>query len=147
MSQITNSMSGESFAEGADGADRALELRVFRVMIATVTLAFVGSTMLAPWRVSLGLMLGGVLSLLNYHWLRTSVAAVFNLTGTNPPRVQLWRYMVRYFVVGVTVFAAYQLQVVSLPATIVGLCSFVPALFVEASRQFYFAIIHREGSF
>jgi hypothetical protein len=28
-----------------------------------------------------------------------------------------------------------------------GLCSFVPALFVEAFRQFYFAIIRREESF
>jgi hypothetical protein len=143
MSQIANSMRGEAFTDGADGA---LEMRVFRVMIATVTLAVVGSTMLAPWRVTFGLMLGGVLSLLNYHWLRTSIAAVFNLTGTDRPRVKIWRYLVRYFVVSVAVFAAYQMQVVSLPATIVGLCSFVPALFVEAFRQFYFAFIHREES-
>ena len=33
-------------------------------------------TVLAPWRVSFGLMLGGGLSLLNYHWLRTSVGAI-----------------------------------------------------------------------
>jgi hypothetical protein len=32
-------------------------------------------------------------------------------------------------------------------ATIAGLCSFVVALFVEAFRQFYFAIIRREESF
>ena len=144
MSQIANRMSGEEFTRGSD---RALEMRVFRVMIATVALAAVGSTLLAPWRVTLGLMLGGVLSLLNYHWLRTSIAAVLNVAGTDRPRVQIWRYLVRYFVVGVAVFAAYQMQVVSLPATIVGLCSFVPALFVEAFRQFYSAIIHREGSF
>lgn len=144
MRQIANSMSGEEFTRGADGA---LEMRVFRVMIATVVLTVVGSTMLAPWRVTLGLMLGGVLSLLNYHWLRTSIAAIFNVTGTERPRVQIWRYLIRYFVVGVAVFAAYQMQVVSLPAAIVGLCSFVPALFVEAFRQFYFAIIHREESF
>jgi hypothetical protein len=147
MSQIVNSMSGGAFTEGADGGDGALELRVFRVMIATVALAVVGSTMLAQWRLTFGLMLGGVLSLLNYHWLRASIAAVFNLTETDRPRVKIWRYLIRYFVVGVTVFAAYQLRVVSLPATIVGLCSFVPALFVEAVRQFYVAIIHREGPF
>ena len=141
MSQIANSMSGEEFTRGADGA---LEKRVFRVMIVSVALTVVGSTMLAPWRVTLGLMLGGVLSLLNYHWLRTSVMAVFNVTGADRPRVKIWGYLIRYFVVGVAVFAAYQMQVVSLPATIVGLCSFVPALFVEAFRQFYFAIIHRE---
>jgi len=35
--------------------------------------------------------------------------------------------------------------VVSLPATIVGLCSFVVALFAEAFRQSYFSIVNREG--
>lgn len=144
MSQIAHSVSGEGLAEGADGA---LEMRVFRVMIVTVVLAVIASTVLAPWRVTLGLMLGGVLSLLNYHWLRTSVAAVFNVGQTERPRVKISRYIIRYFVVGVAVFAAYQLQVISLPATIAGLSSFVPALFVEAFRQFYFAIIHREESF
>ena len=147
MSQIANSMSGGAFTEGGDDAGGALEMRVFWVMIATVALTVIGSTMLAPWRVTFGLMLGGVLSLLNYHWLRTSIAAVFNVTGTDRPRVKIWRYLIRYFVVGVAVFAAYQMQAVSLPATIVGLCSFVPALFVEAFRQFYFAIIQREESF
>ena len=147
MSQSANNMSGEAFTGRADGADGALEMRVFRVMIVTVVLTVIGSTMLAPWRVTFGLMLGGLLSLLNYHWLRTSVAAVFNVTGTNRPRVKIWRYVIRYFVVGGAVLTAYKLQVVSLPATIVGLCSFVPALFVEAFRQFYFVIIHREESF
>ena len=35
----------------------------------------------------------------------------------------------------------------TLPATIIGLSAFVPALFVEALRQFYFSIIHREGTY
>jgi hypothetical protein len=58
-----------------------------------------------------------------------------------------WKHAVRYVVVGGAVFAAYQLQIISLAATIAGLCSFVVALFVEAFRQFYFAIIRREESF
>jgi hypothetical protein len=144
MSQISNNMSGEGFTGPADGA---LEMRIFRVMIATVAFAVIASTVLAPWRVTLGLMLGGVLSLFNYHWLRTSVAAVFDVGPTERPRVKISRYIIRYFVVGGAVIAAYQLKVISLPATIAGLSSFVPALFVEAFRQFYFAIIHREESF
>jgi hypothetical protein len=47
--------------------------------------------------------------------------------------------------VGTVVFIAYQLNIVSLSATLLGLCSFVVALFVEAFREFYFAIIRREG--
>jgi hypothetical protein len=141
MNQMADSGSGEEFT-GADTT--ALELRIFRSMIASVAITVLAGTMLAPWRVSAGLMLGGMLSLLNYHWLRTSIAAVLNGESGRRPRVRISRYIVRYMVIGAAVFAAYKLQMVSLPATIVGLCSFVPALLVEAFRQFYFAIIHRE---
>jgi hypothetical protein len=144
MSQIGNSVSTEGLSGARDGA---LEMRVFRLMIASVGLAVVVSTMLQPWRVTTGLMLGGLLSLLNFHWLETSVAAVFNVSAVERPRVRISRYIIRYFVVGAAAFAAYELRLVSLPAMFAGLCSFVPALFIEASRQFYFAIIRREESF
>ena len=144
MSQNINSVGVKGLA-GEDGG--ALEMRVFRVMIASVALAVIGSTMLLPWRVTTGLMLGGGLSLLNYHWLRTSVAAVFNVSGTERPQIKIWRYFIRYFVVAGAAFAAYELRLVSLGAMFAGLSAFVPALFIEASRHFYFAIIRREESF
>ena len=144
MSQIANSVSPDGIARGTNGA---VELRVFRAMIVSVGLAVIVSTMLAPWRITTGLMLGGLLSLLNFHWLETSVAAVFNLSAAERPRVRISRYIIRYFVVAAAAFAAYQLGLVSLGAMFAGLCSFVPALFIEASRQFYFAIIRREESF
>lgn len=144
MSQIANSVGTEGLAREANGA---LELRVFRAMIASVGLAVIVSTMLQPWRVTTGLMLGGLLSLLNFHWLETSVAAVFNVGASERPRVGISRYLIRYFVVAAAAFAAYELRLVSLGAMFAGLCAFVPALFIEASRQFYFAIIRREEFF
>jgi hypothetical protein len=106
------------------------------------------ATVLAPWRVTLGLALGGGLSLLNYHWLRTSIAAVFSVDlARQRPRFRAWRYLLRYFVVGSVVLTAHKLKIVSLPAMIVGLCSFVPALFAEALRQFYFAFVLRKESY
>lgn len=144
MNQLVNTVTGEGFAEAADGA---LEMRVWRSMIACVVLAALAGMLVAPWRVTSGLLLGGALALLNYHWLRTSVAAVFRVGDGERPQVKISRYFLRYLVVGVTAFAAYKLRLVSLAAMFAGLCSFVPALFVEALRQFYFAIIHREESF
>ena len=150
MSEIANSVGGEGFAGEPDGA---LADRIFRLMIAVVSLAVVGGAMLAPWRVTAGLALGGALAIVNYHWLRSSIAAVLRIEAVpgnateKRPRLKLWRYIFRYFVVGAIVFAAYQLRIVSLPATIIGLSAFVPALFVEAFRQFYFSIIHREGTY
>lgn len=125
--------------------DSALTARVFRTMEATVALVVLASLAFAPWRVTSGLLLGGLLSLFSYHWMRTSVSAAFeNINGGAKPRFKLARYVLRYFVIAAVVFAAYKLRVVSLPATVVGLCSFVVAFFVEALREVYFAIIHRE---
>jgi hypothetical protein len=144
MNPIVDSVSGGG---SAGPADRGLELRVWRSMIASVALAVIGSTMFLPWRVTTGLMLGGALALLNYHWLRTSVAAVFNVSGTERPQIKISRYFIRYLVVAGAAFAAYELRLVSLGAMFAGLSAFVPALFVEAFRHFYFAIIRREESF
>jgi len=145
MSQIADSVNGA--VEVRDSADN-LEGRLLRSMAVATAIAVIISSFIAPWRVTSGLFLGGGLSLLNYHWLHTSVASIFNIDlSVQRPRARSWRYLLRYFVVGVIGFAAYKLHLVSLPATLMGLCSFVPALFAEAARQFYFAIIHREESF
>jgi hypothetical protein len=132
-------------ARAATADDAALERRLTRSMCAAAALAVLISAFVAPWRVTTGLALGGALSLVNHRWLSASIAAAFggDLTGKRP-RLKIARYVLRYFVVGLTVFAAARLELISVPAAVAGLCSFVPAVFVEAARQFYIAIVHRE---
>jgi len=138
--------SGAGVAPGDAGEDpRAMERRIFRLMCAAVAAAVAISAPLAPWRVTAGLLLGGSLSLLNHHWLRTSVAAVFGATPPGGrPKLKAARYVLRYFVIAAAVAAAYNLNLVSLPAAFAGLCSFVPAALAEGFRQLYFAIVRRE---
>lgn len=127
------------------GRKSTIEGRVFRTMAFATALAAIVSMLFAPWRITTGLLLGGVLSLLNHHWLSTSIAAAFSvLVHGARPRLSLVQYILRYLVVTTVVLVAYKLNIVSLTATIVGLCSFVVALFGEALREFYFAVIHRE---
>jgi hypothetical protein len=77
--------------------------------------------------------------------LSSSTAAAFTvLVHGAKPRLKVAQYILRYLVITALVFTAYKLNIVSLAATIAGLCSFVVALFVEALREFYFVIIHRE---
>ena len=122
-----------------------VEARIYRTMALAVALAVTVSLPFAPWRVTTGLLLGGILSLLNHRWLTNSTAAAFTVVVHGAkPKLKLAQYILRYLVVATAVFFAYKLKIVSLGATIAGLCSFVAALFVEAVREFYFAIIHRE---
>jgi hypothetical protein len=127
------------------GSNSSIEGRVLRTMAFATVFAVIASMLFTPWRITTGLLLGGVLSLLNHHWLSTSTAAAFSvLVHGARPRLSLVQYILRYLVVTIVVLIAYKLNIVSLTATIVGLCSFVVALFGEALREFYFAIIHRE---
>ena len=90
-------------------------------------------------------MLGGMLALVNYHWLSNSTAAALSVVVHGvKPKIRVTQYVLRYAVVAATSFTAYQLGVVTLPATIIGLSTFVAALFVEAFREAYLGIIHRE---
>lgn len=126
-------------------SDSAIEVRIGRAMVGAVALAVVASLPFGQWRISSGLLLGGLLSLLNHHWLRSSATAAFSVVVHGAkPQLKLAHYVLRYLVVAAFVAAAYKLNIVSLAATIAGLCSFVVALFAEAFREFYLAIIHRE---
>ncbi|MFN2579351.1 MAG: ATP synthase subunit I, partial [Pyrinomonadaceae bacterium] len=100
MRQIADNVSVP--VELRDG-DINLERRLLCSMAVATAVAAIASAVIAPWRVTSGLFLGGSLSLLNYHWLHSSVAAIFNIDlSVQRPRARSWRYLLRYFVVGVT---------------------------------------------
>jgi hypothetical protein len=125
--------------------DHGLSSRVFRTMAVTTALAVVVSAFVAPWRVSSGLLVGGLLALFSHSWLKNSAAAAIRLSvGGGPPQLKLAQFLLRYVVIAGVVFGGYTLDLFSLPAVFVGLSSFVVAMFVEALREFYFAIKQRE---
>lgn len=125
----------------------AMERRIFRGMCLTVGLAVVLSIPFAPWRVTTGLLLGGVLSIFNHHWLRTSVAAAFApSTAGGKPNIGTLRFILRYIVLAAAISIAYLSNIASLTAMLVGLCAFVVAALVEAFMQMYFIVVHGRGN-
>ncbi|MBC7929098.1 MAG: ATP synthase subunit I [Rubrivivax sp.] len=135
----------EAGPEMAGEDPRAAERRIFRDTCVMVVAAVAVSVVLAPWRVTTGLLLGGALGVFNQHWLRTSVAAVFGDTPEGArPKWRAARYVLRYIVVAVVIAASVKLQLVSLVATLAGMCAVVAALLAEGFRQLYSAIVRRE---
>jgi hypothetical protein len=103
------------------------------------------SAFVAPWRVTTGLLVGGLLALFSHSWLKNSAAAAIHLSAAGgQPQLRLAQFVLRYVVIGAVIFSAYTLDLISLPAVFVGLSSFVVAMFAEAVREFYFAITKRE---
>ena len=129
----------------SDAASNDINLRIFRTMVVTTALAVAVSAVIGPWRVTTGLLVGGLLALFSHRWLKNSAAAALELSiGGATPRLRLAQFLLRYLVIGALVFSLYQLDVLSLTATLAGMSTFVVAIFVEALREFYFAIIQRE---
>ena len=144
MSNTANNPDDKTVLSEA-GADLGLYARVFRVKLGATGLAVFVSIFLAPWRVTSGLLIGGLLSLINHHWLQASVSAVVALAvDGEKPKLNLAKFILRYLVVGAVAFLAYKFRIASLPALLAGLCTFVLALFAEALREMYFVIIQRE---
>ena len=144
MSQMANNVS--QLTGHADlKLDQDLNARLLRTMVLTTVVVTLVAALMAPWRVTTGIALGGVLAVLNHRWLLASTTAAFGvLLQGQKPRITIFKYALRYIVVGAAIFTANELHVASLLAMFAGLSTFVMALFVEASRQFYFAIITRE---
>ena len=127
------------------GLDQGLDSRVFRTMAVATALAVSVAAFIAPWRVTSGLLVGGLLALFSHSWLKNSAAAAIRLsTVGGTPQLRLAQFLLRYVVIAAVIFTAYTLNLTSLPAVFVGLSSFVVAMFAEALREFYFAIKQRE---
>ena len=122
-----------------------LESRFFRTMVVATALTVAIAAFIAPWRVTTGLLLGGLLALFSHSWLKSSAAAAIRLSAAGgEPQWKVAQFVLRYVVIAAAIFAAYTLDLVSLPAVLAGMSSFVVAMFVEAARGFYFAITKRE---
>jgi len=114
-------------------------------MAVATALAVTISAFIAPWRVTAGVLAGGLLALFSHSWLKNSAAAAIKLsTEGGAPQLRLAQFVLRYVVIAAVIFALYTLDLVSLPAVLAGMSTFVVAMFVEAAREFYFAIIERE---
>jgi hypothetical protein len=129
----------------ADSQDKAINVRIFRTMAIATGLSVAVSALVGPWRVTTGLLVGGLLALFSHRWLKNSAAAAIRLsTEGGVSQFGLAQFLLRYIVIAAVIFATVTMDLVSLPAVLAGLCTFVIAMLVEAIREFYFAIISRE---
>jgi len=128
--------------------DDGLELRLWRGTLAFVVGSVFVSLFLFNWRVTSGLLLGGILSIFNHRWLKSSLRAIFSKAAATEtkPNIGASKFIFRYFVIGLIVATAYWLNLVSMPAAMLGLCSFAIAILFEAIFRFYFAIVNREDN-
>ena len=105
-----------------------LERAVGRILRLTLILTVGGAAVylvIAGWRGGCGFLLGGLVSWLNFHWLKRTVYALGEAAAGKPPRARLAVLLgLRYLLLGLGAYAILKFSEISLTAALVGL--FVP---------------------
>jgi len=88
---------------------------------------------LYSWRAALSLAVGGVLSTVNFHWLKQAVDYVILEGGTGPVGKRVaWQYAGRYALIALTLYVTIRYSIL-VPALIVaGLLVYVLAILLES---------------
>jgi len=125
-------------------ARRRLEWNTYLVLAAMI----IGSLILGHLRFILGIVLGGLLGLLNYRWLAASLSAIISnaAESSRVPRWTAWKFVLRYLVVGSAIGLALWSGWFNLLGIVTGFCAFVGAVMIEAGYQIYLIVVHREES-
>jgi hypothetical protein len=123
---------------------RRLERNTYLVLAAMI----IGSLAMGDLKVILGTGLGGLLGLLNYHWLSASLSVIIPSAAQSHrvPRWTAWKFILRYLVVGSVIGLALWSGWFNLAAIIAGFCAFVGAVMMEAGYQIYLMLVHGEES-
>lgn len=107
--------------------------RILLAMVAvTVGGGFLGLTFIS-WHFGAGILFGGALSLVNYYWLKKSLAAVFEkAVAGEKPRFLAGKYFLRYAAFGAVLLIVFLTKALPVISVLLGLASFAFAIVVEA---------------
>ena len=139
------SENSEPLSSVEDNESKSLINRLRWFMTGSVSIAIIISLFLADFSFTTGLAIGGILSLINFNWLQSSVKGLFQLVSeNNTPKFPVFKYFLRFVIIGIVVGLAKWLAIASVTGILLGLCSLVTALMIEAFIQLYLHFSKRE---
>lgn len=106
--------------------------RILAVMAIAAAVGSLLSFYFISWRFGVGVLIGGVLSLVNYYWMKRSLEKIFDrVVLEEKPRFLATRYISRYLVFGIILAIVYLTKIVPAISVILGLASFAVAIMIE----------------
>lgn len=120
--------------------------RILIIMAVLLVVAVIASLFYATWQETLGLIIGGALSFVNFYWLRSSLGRMLGLAAAGnaePTAVWLVKYNVRFMSMLLIVIGVYLTGMVSLLAIFGGLLAMAMAIMIEGFIQLFLAVFRR----
>jgi len=111
----------------------AFDRRVDRTGLILLILATAITFYIYSWKAALSIALGGILSTINFHWLKQAVDFVILKGGSGPVGKRVaWQYAGRYALIALTLYVTIRSSIL-VPALIVaGLLVYVLAILLES---------------
>lgn len=121
-----------------------------RILFLTAVCVVIGSILsyiYADLRFAIGFLIGGVLSIVNYYWLKISLKKVFERIngGAEKPKFLAGRYILRYGFLGLVLMIVYLTKTVPVVAVLLGLVSFAFAIFLEGLIRLFTVLFNKKG--
>jgi hypothetical protein len=118
--------------------------RILAAMTATVFLGTILSFIFNSANFGFGFLIGGILSLINYYWLKQSLRVIFeNAVSGEKPRFLATKYFTRYAAFGLILSIVYLTKLVPVVAVLLGLASFAFAIIIEATLRLFSAFFKK----
>ena len=119
--------------------------RILRVMAVVVILGTIAGFLFIDKSFGWGILIGGVLSFLNYYWLKKSLKDIFSQVreGSRPSFLTL-NYFLRYIGLGLAIWILYEIKAVSIIAVLLGMGTFAFAIVIEGLIIIFSSFSKRE---
>ncbi|MCU0554097.1 MAG: ATP synthase subunit I [Syntrophales bacterium] len=127
---------------GKDLLQRKIEFR----NIVILGLMLLVSLLLMPWRFTLGILLGGIVSIVNLYWLGRDLRVIFSNLSGKAKSAMMIRYYIRMAVTAVVLFFVITELPVDVIGLLVGLSLVVINIVFTAILEFQKKILPEEAS-
>jgi len=89
-----------------------------------------------PYKFTLGMVLGGFISIVNFHWLERDLRNVFGKLSERSGSFLMIKYFLRFTVTGVVLYFIITAEIVDIIGLLIGLSIVVVAMVVTAIAAF-----------
>ena len=128
MSELSDKITTEQSA-----APSISHRRILWTLGAVTIIGSLAGFIFDSWQFGLGVFLGGILSFVNYYWLKISLKRIFDSLVAHGERPQFLtvRHFGRYLTLGIILAIVFLTKIVPVIAVILGLSSFAIAIVIE----------------
>lgn len=121
-------------------------IRIKILMVFAAIAGSVASWILITPRFGIGVLIGGIMSLISFYWLDYTLGLIIGEAAAGEqPKFLVGRYFARYSAIAAVLVIVYASRVVPVESVLLGLASVAPAVVIEGLIRIFSSFFKREG--